>query len=431
MLTPVLMIAEKFPPHATSGTARPFFFVRHLPDFGYRPIVLTSPLLRGDRSDPDPLRALPDDVEVVRAFRTVAAARSAFTTSSAAPPPRRTASRLATVRDTAAWLALWHLDWLPAAFVRGVTVARRRGVQLIWVTAPHTKNLVLGYALSRALNRPLVVDLRDPLTDGSLWQPISPLAEKIERGWARRVLGAASLIVFTSPLTQRETEARFPGVRGKCRTITNGYSAEEAAIEPLRGGFADKFLLRHTGALNHRRTPDVLLQALHLAIERQPALRSTLHLELVGHLGGTEARLVDSSVAPNVSARGHVSRAESLALMRGADVNVLLQTVTAGTDVIAGKVFDYLASEKPILAVVDPGGGDAWLLRQFEGATISPCADPQAVANAISALHARWMTGTLPAVKGNLAAYERRHLSQLLAEELDRIVRTRSAALNL
>jgi hypothetical protein len=42
------------------------------------------------------------------------------------------------------------------------------------------------------------------------------------------------------------------------------------------------------------------------------------------------------------------------------DVNVLLQTVTAGTDVIAGKAFDYLASDKPLLAVVDPCGGDAW-----------------------------------------------------------------------
>ena len=106
--------------------------------------------------------------------------------------------------------------------------------------------------------------------------------------------------------------------------------------------------------------------------------------------------------------------------MRGADVNVLLQTVTAGTDVIAGKTFDYLASDKPILAVVDPCGGDAWLLKQFEGPAISPCADAHPAADAILALHARWMMGTLPSVKGNLAAYERRHLSQRLAEELDR-----------
>ena len=61
-LRPVLMVAEKFPPHATPGATRPFFFARHLCDFGYRPIVLTSPLVRGDRSDPDLLRQLPADV---------------------------------------------------------------------------------------------------------------------------------------------------------------------------------------------------------------------------------------------------------------------------------------------------------------------------------------------------------------------------------
>lgn len=435
-LRPVLMIAEKFPPHATSGTARPFFFARHLPEFGYRPVVLTSPLLPGDRADPDLLRALPASVEIVRAVRPMAAARTALVSSAwpgkpsgqmaqrfrgeaAGGAPHRIAARLAAARETAAWLALWHLDWLPPALLRGLVAARRHGVELVWVTAPHMKNLVLGHALSRALGRPLVVDLRDPWTYGSLWRPVSRLAEKIERGWAKRVLGAASLIVFASPLTQRETEARFPELRGKCTTITNGYSAEEAGTESLRGGFEGKLLLRHTGALSPRRTPGVLLQALQLVVDRQPALRSTLHLEFVGDLGGHAARL--SAAGASVTARDQVSRAESLALMRGADANVLLQTVAEGTDVIAGKTFDYLASERPILAVVDPHGGDAWLLRQFEGVTAAPFADAAAVASAISVLHAHWMAGTLPAVTGDLAAYERRHLARRLAEELDRV----------
>ena len=58
---------------------------------------------------------------------------------------------------------------------------------------------------------------------------------------------------------------------------------------------------------------------------------------------------------------------------------------------------------------------------------MSPCADVNALADALSVLHARWLTGTLPAVKGELAAYERRHLSQRLAAELDGIVRNPSA----
>ncbi len=431
----ILMIAEKFPPHATSGTARPYFFARHLPEFGYRPVVLTSPLLRGEASDPALLRDLPDDVEIVRAVRPMAAARAAVasepwgrvppagdeTTAGEVPKPPGISARVSRMRATAAWFALWHLDWLPPAFVRGVATARRDGVELVWVTAPHMKNLVLGYALSRRLRKPLIVDLRDPWTYGSLWRPVSPLAEKIERGWAEKILREASLIVFASPLTQQETEARFPELRGRCTTITNGYSKAEAAITPLRGGFAGKFLLRHTGALSARRTPDVLLRALRLVLERQPALRSTLHLEFVGDPGGHEARLSDSGRAPCVSARGQVSRAESLALMRGADVNVLLQTVTAGTDVIAGKTFDYLAAEKPVLAAVDPAGGDAWLLRQFRGAVMTPCANADAVAGAILELHALWTAGALPAAVGDLAQYERRHLSRRLAEELDRL----------
>jgi glycosyltransferase involved in cell wall biosynthesis len=325
--------------------------------------------------------------------------------------------------QTASWLAFWHLDWFPAAFVRGLTAGRRRGVKLVWATAPHVRNLSLGYALARALDRPLVVDLRDPWTYGSLWQPVSPLAETVELAWARTILDEAALAVFASPLTHREMESRFAVLRGKSTTIPNGFSAEDAAIEPRRGGFDGTCLLRHVGVMNDRRTPGVLLRALELAIEREPALGSSIHLELVGDLGGNEAALARASAACRVSARGPVSRCESLALMRGADVNVLLQTVVAGTDVIAGKTFEYLAAGRPILAVVDPRGGDAWLLRDTPGAFVVPYTDPTAVADAIVALHARWKAGTLPHIAADLAAYDRRNLTGRLAAEFDRILR--------
>jgi hypothetical protein len=449
--TPVLMVAERFPPHANSGTARPLYFARHLPEFGYRPVVLAAPVLGDHPSDPDLLHRVPHGIHVCRPTPAMAIARtvansalaamrahrprpqvSADAASRAAGDPAGSAAapaaappskqRMASLRETIDWLMYWHLDWLPPAFVRGLAVGWKREVKLVWVTAPHVRNLLLGYALSRALRRPLVVDLRDPWTYGSLWKPVSRLAETIERGWSRTILNAAALVVFTSPFTQCEMEARFPRLRGKCLTITNGFSADDERIGALRGGFESKCLLRHSGVLNDRRRPDVLLRGLALAIEREPAIRSSIHLELIGDLGPNQDALSRSGLADCVSALGRVSRMRSLALMRGADVNVLLQTIGSGTDVIAGKAFDYLAARRPILGIVDPQGGDAWLLRQTTGNLVVSYEREQDIADAVAGLHARWQRGQLLPLSDDLAVYERRHLTERLAGAFDRLL---------
>ena len=442
--TPVLMVAEKFPPHARSGGTRSMYFARHLPEFGYRPVVLAAPVVSGDPSDPELLQQMPDDIDVWRPMpvlgviqkmkrSAVAAIRARLPRRHASPGAGRGAAGVAPgssaarsapptpLQRTITWLIYWHLDWLPPAFVRGVAVGRQRQVRLVWATAPHVRSLVLGYVLSRALNRPLVVDLRDPWTYGSLWLPASPLAATIERAWSRTILNAAALVVFTSPFTQHEMEARFPRLRGKSLTITNGFSMDDEAIEPLRGGFEDKCLLRHCGVLNDRRRPDVLLRGLELAIDREPALRSSIHLELVGDLGGNQPSLSRSGIADCVSALGRVSRRHSLALMRGADVNVLLQTIATGTDVIAGKAFDYLAARRPILGIVDPQGGDAWLLRQTGNLVVSYERE-QEIAEAIADLYAGWKCGQLPRPSSDLAEYERRRLTERLAGAFDRLL---------
>src|SRR4029450_10963215 len=114
------------------------------------------------------------------------AAGSAAAFAARRPPSQR----LASLQQTVHWLIYWHLDWLPPAFVRGLEVGWKRQVKLVWVTAPHVRNLLLGYALSRARHRPVVVDLRDPWTYGSLWKPASRVAEAIERAWSRTILDA-------------------------------------------------------------------------------------------------------------------------------------------------------------------------------------------------------------------------------------------------
>ena len=120
-----------------------------------------------------------------------------------------------------------------------------------------------------------------------------------------------------------------------------------------------------------------------------------------------------------LSLEGFRPHAEALAAMRAADVLLLLvpRAGGRGLSVVSGKVFEYLAAERPILALVPPEGDAATLLRETGSAWIADPDDEAAIAAAIAESVAAWEGGRL----------EERRLTPEWRERLDR--RTRAGEL--
>ena len=66
-----------------------------------------------------------------------------------------------------------------------------------------------------------------------------------------------------------------------------------------------------------------------------------------------------------------------------------------GKGVLSGKVFEYLAAERPILAVVPPDGAAAELIRSANAGVVVAPDDVDGMSAALRDLHARWQAGTL------------------------------------
>lgn len=427
----ILMISEKFPPFNTSGAGRPFYFAKYLPQFGYEPFVVASTVLGSDDRDEALLEQLPPEVRVwrtprllsptIQRLRTVAAARrgGAAGNDDSTPSESDGRGRSRSPVHYLGWWLHWEADWSALATVAGWIGAQATSPDLVWVSAPHFRSIPVATRLSALLRRPLVIDLRDPWTYGSLWHPKSPAIERAERRWAARALGRAQRIVFTSPLTLEQMHARFPMLeRSRLVTITNGF--DDVPIEPLRDYAEGLCLFRYVGMLNQRRHPDPLILAFARAAQ-DPEFRSGAALEFVGNTGGHEGKV---SLAPGcrVRFRGLVSRGESLRLMRGSDVNVLLQTIDDGQDVVSGKAFDYLQARRPVLAAVDPAGGDAWLVRETGAGSVVQWSDTEALARELLAHFQRFRAGSVTLPEADIARFSRRGLTAQLAGVLDEVV---------
>lgn len=454
------MVSEKFPPFNVSGSARPFYFAKYLPEHGYSPTVIGSAVPKGEERDETLLSELPNEVQIFRSPRIVtptfaaissllrrrsAAAGAAGSGPSGTSPGTRPGQGAASggrrgARDESTWARLgtrtllfrwwlhWEIDWGVTA-----TVASARGIahgkpDLVWATGPHFRSYELGRRLGRWLDVPFVIDMRDPWTYGSLWRPKTPEIGAAERERAVRALSAADRVVFTSPLTRDAMAARFAELdSSRWTTITNGY--DDVQVQPLRDQSEDVCVFRYIGTLNRRRTPDVLIEAFARAAA-DPAFRTSATLELIGSSGGHDAK---ASLAPagSVRFRGQVSRAESLRYAFGGDVLILLQTIGDGQDVISGKAFEYLHAGKPIIAVVDPGGGDAWLMRETAAGEVAPWTDIDAVAAAFRRAWQAWrerrVTGTGGRPYPSATAFSRRNLTAQLAQLFDDAIAERAA----
>jgi glycosyltransferase involved in cell wall biosynthesis len=92
-----------------------------------------------------------------------------------------------------------------------------------------------------------------------------------------------------------------------------------------------------------------------------------------------------------------VPRRESLRLQRDSDALLLLipEAGGRGRGVLSGKVFEYLAAERPILAAVPRDGAAAELIEETGAGIATPPDDVPALRAALEDLHAAWRAGTL------------------------------------
>lgn len=428
----VLVISQIFPPVNKPGSARPFFFVKHLSEFGYFPTVISATPQAGGPMDESLMAELLGRAEVRKIDEWSVRRRGKWNSSG----DGRSGNRVQTGRDSGKravrkvaasnrWLERAKCAWsggcwsLPV-LAEGLRALHDPGFDLIWATGDPWNSLMAGYWLSKVTGKPLVADLRDPWTYGVLWSPQGPVDEKWNRDWEGRILRHAKRSIFTSPLTTSIMAGKYPDVANRFETITNGFREESTLMD--RPSAADKCVFRFVGGFGKNKRPAPFFDAVRLAMSMEEGFARDARFELIGRIGGYLAELEAADLGETVQWLGYVSHSESLAYMRGADALVLLQTESGeGGDCISGKAFEYLRAGRPILAITPPDSGDAWLILSTGAGTVTGPADPSVIAREMIRMWRRWMDSDLhsPADVAMVDQYSRRNTTARLAAVFD------------
>ena len=344
----LLVVVYAYPPSSLSAAVRWGALTRYLAELGHSITVVTSDSF-GTPSDPDP-------VDVVRP-------RSLET----APFARR--------RDLNPRVA-----WAPLATREARRLLSGQTFDCVITTSPPESAHLVGLLLGR--RRPAwIADFRD----GWCFEPYTVRFEAkaalaVDRWLERRVARAADVTVgVTRPIAddlaeRLGTESWF---------IPNGWDpAAVAADKPdqLRLGEGGLRLV-YTGGLwgEWGRNPEPLFRAMKEVASHADGPQ--LKLVHAGNLKPEDRALIESTgVADLFEHVGQLDRAGALALQRSADVLVLI--TSRNTSEATGKLFEYLAAGKPILALAEANEAER-IVRETHTGVVVPPDDVDAIAEAL------------------------------------------------
>ncbi len=267
--------------------------------------------------------------------------------------------------------------WFPFALVASLRAVARYRPQCVISTGPPFTSHLVASALKGLCGVHWVADFRDPWSwrEGLPAEIASAVSDRINRFFEKIVMQRADRVVCVTPSMTARYRQLYPGLPAKkWLTITNGYDlAEFAELGPVEK--PDCFTISYVGGFDFARTPLLLLRAVGELIAEGRLDRRRVTLRFVGpcqYAGDRSVAQMISEHGLNGIAEliGFVPRPEAMKEILRASVLVLL----GGTQrlSIAAKVYEYLASGVPILAIVEEGDTAEIIRRVGAGRVVAP-----------------------------------------------------------
>lgn len=403
----VLFIAYNFPPHGGAGVQRSLKFVKYLPDFGWRPLVISTTADAALIQDPTLLDDLPANTFIKRipgfSIARLQTQAERYQLQKAAV----LANVLLQVPDTVRF-------WARRAYTECLQLIHDEKPELIYTTSgPYSAHL-LGRWLRAKTGVPWLADFRDPWSK-NLLMPYPPGYRWLNAQIERRVLATADRVVCVSQPWLDDLQQNLGREPEKFTVIPNGY--DDADIQPLPSPEPhERFTIMHLGTFYRNRRPDQTIAAVRHLISSGRVPVEQLRVVFIGR--NARDQVPDE---PPFETVDYVPHKELDTYRQQADVLLLILATSAdNVGNHSGKLFEYIASNRPILGILPPGGVAEELINETQTG-LAVDGDVKAIADGIESLYQRWKSGAM-SWQPNwdiIQQYTRRHLTHKLATEFN------------
>ncbi|MEO8933727.1 MAG: glycosyltransferase family 4 protein [Xanthomarina sp.] len=421
--TKALIIAYYWPPAGGPGVQRWLKFVKYLPDFGIEPIVYVPSNPNYPIIDQSLLEEVSDEITVLKQpikepykFAGFLSKNKTKTISKGLIPKEKQQS---------------HIDKL-LLFIRGnffIPDARKNWIKpsvqylesyinthkiktIITTGPPHSLHLI-GLELQKRTGVKWLADFRDPWTTIGYHKQLklTHFAKQKHKHLERKVLKAADQIIVTSQVTKTE----FSILTEKpISVITNGYDRNNVANPPLD----TKFTVAHIGSLLSKRNPEVLWQVLKELIAEHSGFAKDLELHFIGSISVDVLNSLKSfQLNDYVTNHSYVTHDKAIEFQKKSQVLLLIEIDSEDTKcIIPGKLFEYIVSNRPILAIGPKDSDVENIIRETNTGFYFNYQDHDTIKRTLLNFYKEYQEGSLKSHAIGLQKYSRKNLTQSLSQ---------------
>lgn len=354
----VLIITYYWPPAGGPGVQRVLKFAKYLPEFGWEPVILTVADGNYPAIDESLLAEIPDNIKVYKTKTlepfalynklTGKTQQASIDTFAITKTNKSFKDQIAELIRSYLFMPDARKGWKYYAVSKGINIVNEENIDLILSSSPPHSLQLIAQKISKKTNTPWMADFRDP------WSSAFWLSEKQKNGFIGKQNKKLEQKVFKqlnhfSTVSQGVMESftqqhQLSAEQGSL--IYNGF--DETDFKKTDTSSNSIFTIRYIGTLAASQNPLILFEALK-SMKQQGIL---FKMEFWGKFDSIIKSSCESyDLEDRVTFHPYVSHNRAVELMASSDMLLLVIPFENAKGILTGKVFEYIATNKPILAL--------------------------------------------------------------------------------
>lgn len=423
----VLIVSYYWPPAGGPGVQRWLKFVKYLPEFGVEPIVYIPENPSYPIVDESLTREVNPNLKVIKTkiWEPYRLAEKINPTNKKyksgqfdSLKEQSLLSKLSVFVRGNFFIPDARKFWIKPSIAYLNDYLKENPVDVLITTGPPHSLHLIGLGLKeKHHDLKWLADFRDPWTTISYHNSLqlTQKSKKKHLELERKVMETADLVLatgFTDATKYVDLGAK------RVEVLTNGY--EENDFERLQKQKSERFKLVYSGGLEQARNPVMVWKALNELIKENQNFAEDFKLEFYGNLSSeVENSILENGLDKYLDKKGYVSHKESIRGIINADLLLLTNFPNEQSKgILPGKIFEYMATENPILAIGPKSGDVQEILKDYEVGTYFEHIDFVGIKQYVLIVYSNWKIGEKLPVNQSYKRFSRRNLTEKLNQLL-------------
>jgi len=411
----VLIITYYWPPAGGSGVQRWLKFVKYLQEFDIEPVVYTVDNANYPKEDHSLINEIPKNIEILKQpiweptdvlfWKKNKSKNNGISNVS-------NGGVLSFIRGNF-FIPDPKMFWVKSSVKYLQKYLDTNKIDTIISTGPPHSMHLIALKLQQRNNVKWLADFRDPWSDLYYNKDFKQLsfAKNRNKKLEEAVLKNADCVLTVSNALKSE----FAKKASRVEVITNGFDDE---VLTNNSSVLDvEFSISYIGLLPKQSNPKLFFKVLNELCLQNTDFKNDLKLNFIGDISDeVKEEILQNNLLENTNFVGYVAHDKAIEYQKKAQVLLLLiPNVEKSKGILTGKLFEYLTTKRPILAIGPEDGDLSDIVRETNSGVVVDFNNEVKLSSEILKLYDQYKKGSLLVASKNIKRYHRKELTKELA----------------